>query len=177
MKSFKLHDSLQKEEFSIAYIHAIAAAAGFGIENPRIDVDSVDLVVKQYGDSQLEDYPFYEALNVQLKCTSRSELIKTDHIAYPLKIKNYNDLRQKTMNPRILIVLQVPEETQDWLKCSEQELTLRYSAYWFSLKKEPAVPITGKKDQKVTVHVPLKNKMTVKELQRIMNLLAKGEKP
>ncbi|MDM8562629.1 DUF4365 domain-containing protein [Candidatus Marithioploca araucensis] len=134
-------------------------------------------MVKQYGDSQLEDYPFYEALNVQLKCTSRSELIKTDHIAYPLKIKNYNDLRQKTMNPRILIVLQVPEETQDWLKCSEQELTLRYSAYWFSLKKEPAVPITGKKDQKVTVHVPLKNKMTVKELQRIMNLLAKGEKP
>ncbi|MEN8221436.1 MAG: DUF4365 domain-containing protein [Pseudomonadota bacterium] len=160
----------------MAYIHAIAAAAGFGIEKPQIDMDSVDLVVKQYGDSQLEDYPEYDALYVQLKCTSRSELIKADHIAYPLKIKNYNYLRKKTMNPSILIVLHVPEETQDWLKCSEQELTLCYSAYWLSLENKPDVT-NGKKDQRVTVHVPLKNKLTVKELERIMNLLAKGEKP
>jgi len=78
------------------------------------------------------------------------------------------------VNP-ITPVLHVPEETQDWLKISEQGLTLCYSAYWLSLKNKPTVDITGKKDQKVTVQ--LKNKITVEELERIMDLLAKGEKP
>ncbi len=177
MKQLKLHKSLQQEEFSIAYVHAIAATAGFGVEYTRVDIDSVDLVIKQYGDSQLESYPFYDVLNVQLKCTSQQQFFKNDHIAYPLKIKNYNDLRRQTANPYILIVVHVPEDSQDWLRHSEKELVLRYCAYWVSLKDKPAVPATGSKDQTITVHIPLKNQLTVTELQRIIILLAKGEKP
>jgi len=159
----------QQEQFSLAFIHAIASAAGFGIEEVRIDIDSVDLTIRQYGYDGI--YPLCDSLRVQLKSTYANKP-KNNVISFPLDIKNYNDLRQKTLVPRILMVVYTPEEAEKWLYQTEDSLVLYHSAYW--IKIQGMSPKDNKR--KVTVSIPLKQKVTVNELQRIMNLLAQGEK-
>ena len=39
----------QKQQLSFAYIHAIAARAGFACDRPGVDNDSVDLVLAAQG--------------------------------------------------------------------------------------------------------------------------------
>ena len=34
-----------KEQFSIAYVRAVASAAGYGVQKPDVDDDSIDLRV------------------------------------------------------------------------------------------------------------------------------------
>jgi hypothetical protein len=36
----------QKEEFSIAYVHAVASVAGFALETFRVDNDSADVCIR-----------------------------------------------------------------------------------------------------------------------------------
>jgi len=44
-----MHISQQQEQFSRAYVHAIASVAGFTIYTPQVDDDSVDLGIAQTG--------------------------------------------------------------------------------------------------------------------------------
>ncbi len=43
-----MHISQQQEQFSRAYVHAIASVAGFTIYTPQVDDDSVDLGIAQW---------------------------------------------------------------------------------------------------------------------------------
>ncbi|TMQ03035.1 MAG: DUF4365 domain-containing protein [Deltaproteobacteria bacterium] len=55
-----------------------------------------------------------------------------------MKPKNYDDLRHTDyVTPRILVVVFVPEQVADWTTHTEQELTMRYCAYWASLRGLP----------------------------------------
>ena len=75
------------EEFSLAYVHAVAAAAGFGLEHRRIDVDSVDVSIQDYGSVRSQ-------IDIQSKCTALDEFGSGETIPFRLKAKNYDDLRQ-----------------------------------------------------------------------------------
>ena len=46
----------QKEQFSIAYFRAVAAAAGYNVYKPEVDDSSVDLGIKGYRESGMR-YP------------------------------------------------------------------------------------------------------------------------
>lgn len=157
----------QQEQFSIAYVHSIASAAGYGVEGIRVDVDSVDLMITQYGQDDI--FPEIDVLQVQLKCTYAHKP-KADGIHFPLKLKNYDDLRRNCHNPRILVVVYVPNTVDDWLSHSDDSLALRHSAYWVSLRNSPAVTTD-------TPTVVAPNKFTVDALKQIMNLLVKGLRP
>src|SRR5262245_53491513 len=113
MSQFVMPLTNQQEQFSIAWVHSIASAAGYAVEGVRVDIDCVDVTITQFG--KWNDYPQIEGLKVQLKCTY-SHTPKEDGIHYPLKIKNYDDLRRKCLNPRILVVLHVPETVDEWIK-------------------------------------------------------------
>jgi len=39
---FQMPLKRQQEQFSLAYIHAIASVAGYSIEEIRVDIDSID---------------------------------------------------------------------------------------------------------------------------------------
>ena len=56
----------RKEQFSVAYVRAIAALAGYSFYKPEIDDDSVDLgIVGRDGTGPLSS----PRLELQLKCT------------------------------------------------------------------------------------------------------------
>lgn len=89
-----------------------------------------------------------------------------DPISYALKQKNDEDLRHTDYGvPRILVVVFAPEQVADWTAHTEQELTMRYCAYWVSLRGLP--PSTNK--HTTTVYLPRKNLFNVQGLEAIMD--------
>ena len=70
-----------KEYYSKAYIRAVAAAAGYAVDQPEFDKDSRDLVVHASGASGTLQRP---ALDVQAKCTEHEfNLTETEHPLRP----------------------------------------------------------------------------------------------
>jgi uncharacterized protein DUF4365 len=170
MSQFIMPLSRQQEQFSIAWVHSIASVAGYSVEEVKVDIDSVDLTITQFGNG--DQYPLIESLKVQLKCTY-SHAPKKNGIHYPLKIKNYNDLRRECMNPRILVVLHVPETVDKWLKHAPRTILLHHCAYWVSLR---GMPPTGN-NETINVIVPSSQRFTVSELKQLMSTIAQGNKP
>ena len=160
----------QKQQFSFAYVRAVAATAQIAVSKPETDDDSVDLLFQQRGGGGKVRSPRLEA---QLKCTEIA-IVHDDHIAYPIKIKNYEDLRSKDLLvPRILIVVTVPDNLNDWLNHSEGELAVRKCGYWVSLRgREETNNLAN-----VTVHLPRINQFTVAGLHGIMQLIRNGQTP
>lgn len=172
MAQFTMSLAQQQEQFSLAFIRAIAAVAGYSVEEVNVDIDSIDLTIMQYGNN--ESYPEIEGLRVQLKCTYRHVPDSgRGCIAFPLSLKNYNDLRRKGVNPRILVVVHVPGDVNSWMTEADDCLTLYHAAYWVSLRGRDAVDNIDN----ITVEVPLAQKFTVAALKQIMNLIANGERP
>jgi hypothetical protein len=160
----------QKEQFSFAYARAVSAVAQIAVSEPAVDDDSIDLIFKRRGGGGAVRSPRVEA---QVKCTDAAS-IHPAHVAYPLKLKNFDELRPvDVLVPRILIVVIVPDVLGDWLDHSEQELAMRRCGYWLSLRGLPATANTTN----VTVHLPRANQFTVAELQGIMQRIGNGQNP
>lgn len=159
----------QKELFSKAYVRAVAAVAGFSIDLLELDFDSIDLqITAGSGDGSV----YFPELKLQLKCTS-SDVMDSEYIRYPLKLKNYNDLRRNALVPRILVVVLVPENLEDWLQQSEAELCLRNCAYWMSLRGQPETQNIAN----VTVSLPRSNQFTVEALKSMIQRISEGSLP
>jgi hypothetical protein len=87
-------------------VHAIASVAGYSLLRPTVDDDSIDLQFLSNTSNAYTHSPRFEA---QLKCTTQEVMLHDDNIHLPLKIKNYNDLRDpKVLVPRMLICLLFP---------------------------------------------------------------------
>jgi hypothetical protein len=133
---------------------------------PAVDDDSVDWGIAPTGTIGQVRSP---RLELQLKSTSRNNLSDSE-LRYPLKLKNYDDLRPDEFAiPRILVVVLIPENLADWLQQSEEELCLRYCGFWVSLRGMPETQNTGT----VTIRLLRTNQFTPQALQSIMQLLAR----
>jgi hypothetical protein len=100
-------------------------------------------------------------------------VLKADHIAFPLPIKNYDDLRVETITARILIVLVMPENEVEWLECSQDALSLRRCAYWHTLLREPETI----NSTTITVYLPRSQMFTRGSLAAMMRRIQAGTKP
>lgn len=125
-------DEIQKEQFSIAYVRAVAAVAGVKSDRPETDDDSVDF---RFSIKSIAGWPTSPIVEVQLKCTTETGF-REDGIHFPLRRKNYDDLRGERLVPRYLIVVAVPARVSEWIRQSEEELALRKCGYWLSLINE-----------------------------------------
>ena len=161
--------SQQKEQFSNAYIRAIASVAGCSLYKPDVDDDSVDIGIASRGGTGPILSP---RLELQLKCTSR-DILEESYIRYPLKLKNYDDLRINTLVPRILVVVVVPKNLTDWLQQSEDELCMKHCGYWISLRGMPTTANTTN----VTIELPRSHQFTRKSLQSIIQRISFGGVP
>lgn len=155
-----MYTSNKKEQFNIAYIGAMAAQAGFDTLEPKVDDDSVDLYLTGKGFKGKIRNP---QIQLQLKCTSQ-DLVSKDEIKFPLKRKNYDDLRgDDLVCPRYLVVMLVPKEEQKWIDHHTTGMTLHHNCYWVSIKNWPAT-----KNTSVTVNIPLHQRVTTETLKNLM---------
>jgi hypothetical protein len=160
----------QKEQFSNAYLRAVVATAGFGIYRPDPDEDSVDWGVAARGGKGTVRSPRVE---LQLKCTA-ADLPDPDSLHYTLKLKNYNDLKAANLLvPRILVVVRVPDQPDDWLRQTEDELALRHCGYWMSLRGRPDTL----NETSVTMLLPRRQVFAVGSLREMMTRVGEGGVP
>jgi hypothetical protein len=154
----------QQEQFSDAFLMAIAAAAGCALSRPVPDNDSIDWTLS----CRLSRRP---KLDVQMKSTIFQKDLNGD-IRYRLKIKNYNDLiLEDLVAPRILVLVTVPRKVEDWLSMTPESLLLRYTAYWRSLAGEPKL----RNNKACTVTIPQRNLITPTVLRDLMMRINDGE--
>ena len=155
----------QKERLSLVYVKALAARVGFTTSKPDLDRDSIDLSIHDGG-------PCRPALDLQLKATTKLGPERNGcHSFSSLSIKNYNDLRVETQTPRLLVVLELPQDESHWMMVTPKELTLRRRAYWLSLQGKGEVSNA----QTVTVHIPVGNLLNVESLQTLMERSREGK--
>lgn len=160
-----------KEEISLAYVLAVAATKGFSTEITRVDIDSVDATIKYNGYLDPEFSILYSPeIKLQLKATSSPNL-RGEFIHFPLPIKNYNDLKARSGTPRLLVVLCLTEEKENWLKHSPDELVLKKCAYFLNLKGYPDTD----NDTSVTVKIPLENLFSPELVYDLMLKTSKEE--
>ncbi len=123
-----------KEAISLRYMELIAAYNGYDVSNSKNDygrdlqIDEVDL---------FDDGRFLStnrSLHFQVKSTTTKSIIEeNESIKYDLKAKNYNDLiaLKDTASPLILLLFVLPENKNNWLELTKEELITRKCAYWF----------------------------------------------
>jgi hypothetical protein len=160
----------QKQQLSVAYVHAVAASAGFACQATIVDDDSVDVTIAAKGRVHEQSVLLSPRLEVQLKASSQ-DILRDDHVAFPLPVKNYEELRCDTMVPRLLVVFVLPDEPRDWLEQSEDQMITRRCAYWRSLLGSPDT----KNKETVTVHLPRTNCLTVESLRSMMEAASREE--
>ena len=170
-----MDENEQKQQLSAAYLHAVASAAGYACQTPAVDDDSVDraLVARGWVDESAVHYS--PRIDIQLKGLTRPPLARGEtSFSYPLKKKNYDDLRQEgPMVPRLLVVLLLPESSGDWVSQGDRQLAIRYAAYYLSLC---GMPERNDVKYKVTVDVPRKNLFSANHLHRLMAQASRGER-
>jgi hypothetical protein len=161
----------QKQQFSIAYLHAVAARAGFACQATLVDDDSVDATLAARGYVHRQAVLRSPRLEVQLKATAQQDLLRDTHLSFPLPIKNYDELRAPSMVPRLLVVLLLPATPTSWLEQSEAQMIVRHAAYWLPLLAAPDVSTS----RTVTVQLPRTNVLTVQHLQGLMERAARRQ--
>lgn len=161
-----MHITQQKEQFSRAYVSAVAAAAGCNISDWKVDDDSIDIGFGRRSGRRAR-------LEAQLKCTS-AHTPSPERLAFPLPVKNYDDLRDPNLHvPRILVVLVVPDDVGAWVRQNHNRLVMRRCAWWTSLRNAP----TTANDNTVTVHLPVANLFGAASLTGMLDLIDQGGVP
>jgi hypothetical protein len=128
----------RQEQLSHAYVQAVASAAGFSTYKPSVDDDSIDIGILSRGSGLKLKSP---RLELQLKAPFKRNLVIANGMSYQISRKNYDDLRAAVLVPRLLVVLMLADDEQDWLHWSEEQLILRHCAFWTSLDGLPDLPI------------------------------------
>ena len=155
-----------QEQFSKAFIMAVASVAGCAAAEPRPDDDSVDWTLSCR-------LPCRPKLDLQVKSMSRPAGDGTS-IRYPLERKNYDDLiPTNLLTPRLLVLVLVPSKSASWLSLTLEALVLRHCAFWTSLRGLPA----SSNERSVTVEVPRANLFDVQALMGIMHRISEGGVP
>ena len=150
-----------------AYIGALASAAGYTLAQPEVDDDSIDIIFKSRARHGTRRGP---SLDAQLKATSHLNDNGSEY-TFDLPLKNYDDLRDTDLTtPRILIVMQLPTNCDDWISCNDNYIELRKRAYWVSLCGHPK---TANRSV-VRIRLPKANVFNVEALHIILNKIGHG---
>ena len=157
---------MQKEQFNVAYINALAAQAGINRGRTEVDDDSVDVFLTGKGYAGKIRNP---QIQLQLKCTSQ-DFFAGSVLRFPLNRKNYDDLRGcNVLCPRYLVVLVVPKDETTWIEHADDGMILRHTCYWVSIRDLP-----DSANQTITVDVPLAQRLTASGLKTMMQHASHG---
>lgn len=143
-----------KAELSYAYLHAVAAKAGFGCESTGRHSDSAGVDARVHLKERLDPRSVHTnfTINVQLKATSNQPSLENERYSYFLDdVAKYDELKERSGPfPTLLVVLFLPENAEEWLQLTDDALVARRCAYWTSLWDAP----TSKNLTGQTVYLP-----------------------
>ncbi|WP_162789329.1 MULTISPECIES: DUF4365 domain-containing protein [Sphingomonas] len=119
-----------KERLSLGVVTLVAARAGCEVCEIKVDRTSRDVSISPIDGEIVQ-------IDAQLKSTIN--LIDAgDKFKFDLPVNNYNRLRATNVgNAQILIVLDLPRSSVDWLSVSAAQVVLKRCAYWASLYGAP----------------------------------------
>jgi hypothetical protein len=160
----------QKQQLSVAYVHAVTAQAGYTCQVQTVDDDSVDVLVGARGYVHNQAVIRSPRIELQLKATS-SPRLGAKHLTFPLSRKNYEDLRARALIPRLLLVLVLPKEPAEWIETSEDCMISRRCAYWASVLGMPET----RNRRSVSIRLPLSQRLDVAQMQRLMQQVSRQE--
>lgn len=165
-----------QSELSYAYLHAVAAHAKVMCEcaGRHEDNAGVDARLIAKGDFP-GSYVTEVDVKVQLKATTQEPAVVNGHLSYQLRgISRYDALRSDTTaTPRILVVLFLPKDPDQWLRHSEDALTLQRCAYWVSLKGAPP----SANDTTQVIRLPASQRFDVPGLTSLVHRIAREQFP
>ncbi|MDX1928287.1 MAG: DUF4365 domain-containing protein [Pirellulaceae bacterium] len=166
-----------QEQLSHAFMHMIASCAACTYTpSPRpLDNEGVDATIRfqldlpEENETQIDSLP----IEVQLKST-RQQLTRTEKgISFQLDAACYNRFRKvNVMAQRLLILLHLPPDQNDWVTVEPEKMTSRNCVYWVSLRGAPKI---DEGNSSITVHFPEKNILTPSVLNVIVEQLSKGK--
>lgn len=165
-----MNSEIYKEDLSISYLRAIAAKAEIDLNVNRRDTESRDVNLSKIIFTDKGE--FNSELNIQLKATSSKSQYRDegDSIVYKLKVKNYNDLCRKNTTPIILGLLILPEDKEEWVKQTAEDLTMKKCMYWISLIGEQ----TSNNSNTCDVKIPKTNIITEDTLNALLVKIAEN---
>lgn len=165
-----------KAELSYAALHGVAAQCGFGCSVAPRHEDDAGIDAKLHirkllsQNSILTDFH----LSVQLKATAQTLSSSEGKYSYPLSAKHYDKLRDPNVDiQRLLVVLLLPADRNDWLRLSPGELVLKGRLRWMSLRNLPA--LSDPAQASCTVYLPDQNILTCESLIELATKRSKGE--
>ena len=139
------------------YAHAVAARAGYATSEYDFDRDGVDLRIQAGGAMR-------PALEFQLKATVNLREPEDGHVRFHLNRRNYDLLIADVQTPRLLMVLDLPRDENDWMTITSEGLILRRRAYWLNLKGSAETTNLSS----VTFSIPETNLFDVDNLHMLM---------
>lgn len=151
------------EALSRAYISAVVAGAGYTLAPQDFDRDGVDVQIRAGG-------AMHPSLDLQLKATARLNRADDGEFRYPLRRRNYDLLQAPALVPRLLVVLDLPKDENQWLSVSVDELVIRRCAYWADLRGLPETD----NEESVTVTIRQRNRFDVENLRDLMKRARRG---
>ncbi|PKM65351.1 MAG: hypothetical protein CVU95_15560 [Firmicutes bacterium HGW-Firmicutes-2] len=161
-----------KEGLSRAYALAIGHNAGMncslGFEFDY-KLDGCYREVETLPDGTRSDSGFQ--IDFQLKASKNVE-VRDREIVYDLDVRNYNHLsKTKVGIPRILILLKLPENPEEWLHVCEENTILRNCAWWCDLKGMA----NSNNSETRRIYIPRKQILTPDTLIQLMNRVSEGD--
>lgn len=161
------HITKRQDQFSVAYIRAVAAAAGCTISVPEVDDDKIDIIVSSRARGKRHTKP---KLDLQIKSVTSGPAVK-ETFSYSVDVDTYDALRDTMCAiPRLLVVVLLPRNYQLWMSQSHDNLTMQHCGYWHSL--------LGARDIRpaasTAVQISRDNIFGPRELQAMMRMVADG---
>lgn len=164
-----MHVSHKQDAYSGAYIRAVCAVAGCDVVPSGTDNDKIDYTTSSRVRGSQRTKP---KIDIQAKCRMGG-VPEGNTVSYSLDIDTYNNLRDPLVsNPRILVVVFVPEDetAETWIEQSETTLSLKHCGYWTTLKSLPATENTTSQ----MVYLSKSHIFTPAALRRMMLLTSEG---
>lgn len=160
-----------KEQLSIAYTKAVCAHGGCLLTQLSDKDYGMDGLIRCIENTQA-GFDDVAKIEVQLKGTADYEDIG-QNIKYRLKNRNYDILANKNVSlQRILIVLCLPKEKDQWIAQDADKLIMKKCAYWHYVRGLAQV---GKPNSKTTIEISKAHRFTVENLTKMMDRIKKGK--
>ncbi|GGN29321.1 hypothetical protein GCM10011609_86250 [Lentzea pudingi] len=105
-----LPKTASQEQFSLAFVQMVAAAAGCSIKSHSTDYDGVDITIVS---SETYKNFFGPQFELQVKCTTQQRYLTEQHLAWPMKAKPFTKLTRTDLHPRLSRRLARPRRHAD----------------------------------------------------------------